>query len=1246
MKEQGERDDQVVQQLVSSTPYAWGTELMLDSIRSNLVQKGIAVPTADTPLFVYSRIISIWKPERMKEVVELVVASRMAVSNVGLGGVLFKWDPRYSVHAEQLSKQRRKAGSESMPLVEKRAEYVWDAIVNGDAQLLADEPDFGKMKGRLGRKTDLTGWPYSRPRYLMHDLLDVPVVELAGKKIIGPDILEVRGSDALVVIDKSDPAKWVPRQVSIAGWQAVKIEDNIGYGLWQPYDQDEMRQEHIVAKKEGRAANPLNWGGDLREIMNSFTEAARLYQKALGFQPGEENQAAERVSKQQQEVPKDDGAMAEALRKLGKSSLEGDDITLYRKEVLTRGFPQFAGGVAELARLGRHYLHLRGHIVSAQYAERLAHLVLDDQFSFSSCLQECVISSDPIDIMGPLFVFLCDSLSGVRDEVFALGVPAQGTVAIVLTQHLGNDGKMREGLVLSGAVYRWATFARPVTPSFVHVLALGHDEIAEHHRISALLPSSVQRSNNNVARVSAAALADSKCATTSKLVHLCRVPAALLLPRDASSLQSWIGSLFAENAQLDKMALRLQPDEGTEGRDHRLVEVTRGGSLSHLVKAANDMLESHGAVCLRQEVGNVLYDGRRVSLRVIVSSVFPGKYQCDGGYVQVASDVESITSNFGGGKALPWSQFSLDKATETAVKKAARDAVEGLNLGLSHDLQLRLAGVDIVLELQASGKCVPWVIDVNPRPAGLRHATAFQSPSLLWEKSSFGLVSLIEADADDWHIPLLKVSQAEVDELAEYLSRSLETDKDPHLLLKQGRACMVLGDILNQDRTLKIDLNCVARSPAIRARIAAAIADPGLDYIAFQCAFLAAANEHEMDDFEHSLKSLQRPRVQQVTVSKCESRSGMRIGLSSGNASDNWTHTKLRGSAVLNCAIDLGDAAVVSVSAERLFEQDVVVLESNDALPPSGIKRAVFRNGIAECIEFANGEKSTKAAWCTLADINDMADPLRMLKFAITFAGGLSGVALRLFNGGVSRSGFASSSTVACNLLNGLYRACGVEVEISHLGSLALLFENQLGLKSGRQDVDGPLFSGLKNITYRSTTGVVLPEIEKLNVPLNIVLVDTGVRRPADSSLTRGLNMRHLSFLSREPAAFLCVRKSLGLHFEIVEAVKAANWPLVGRLFSEYMALREVIDPTATGEKHVLRVQLFDRLLAEGLVYGGMFSGAMGGGIAMLVPIPDKKAALLTRLREIAAEKDSVFRHMVQIDFKVNTLGIEAAIHP
>jgi hypothetical protein len=87
------------------------------------------------------------------------------------------------------------------------------------------------------------------------------------------------------------------------------------------------------------------------------------------------------------------------------------------------------------------------------------------------------------------------------------------------------------------------------------------------------------------------------------------------------------------------------------------------------------------------------------------------------------------------------------------------------------------------------------------------------------------------------------------------------------------------------------------------------------------------------------------------------------------------------------------------------------------------------------------------------------------------------------------------------------------------------------------------------------------------------------------------------------------------------------------------MLLREAIDPGATGPNHVLRTDLFELLRQEGLVWGGMLGGAMGGGVAMLVP----RAApeLIEQRLSALAAASPVFASMQTIRFSVNTNGIQ-----
>ena len=505
-------------------------------------------------------------------------------------------------------------------------------------------------------------------------------------------------------------------------------------------------------------------------------------------------------------------------------------------------------------------------------------------------------------------------------------------------------------------------------------------------------------------------------------------------------------------------------------------------------------------------------------------------------------------------------------------------------------------------------------------------------------------------------------------------------------------------------------------------------------YAAFMNQFLSAANERELLDFERCAQTLLRDTplpdpahvrlvlepapplpaesssgvaAEDACVNAVEHvcSSGMRIGISSANASDNWTNAKLRGGDVVNVSVNLDGEVPMRASLE-LLHQPVVVLASTDRLvsaPASAAPHVSVRDveGGMRCVEAVFSEQLGNLH--LLADHKDPTDHLRMLKAALfftrifsdpsssstsaccfssplspsqasahlatelsRFTQGHGGFRLSLINRGPSRSGFASSSAVAFNLLKLLYCASGqYELATANqqliMGSMVLLFENRLGLKSGRQDVDGLLPNGLKLLHYGAAHSgdFLCPRIEYLpsfpfeQLPSHIMLVDTGIPRAAHLDLRRGLNMRHWALLSRDSTRFPALRRSYAVHRAIVECLSRHDWPRLGQLFLKYMALRETMDPGATAsvldydcecddkdsktgsqEQHessaaaggtgevsfqvkahvkananakakvkVLRL-LFDPLLEAGLIHGGMFTGAMGGGVAMLVLTP------------------------------------------
>jgi galactokinase/mevalonate kinase-like predicted kinase len=300
-----------------------------------------------------------------------------------------------------------------------------------------------------------------------------------------------------------------------------------------------------------------------------------------------------------------------------------------------------------------------------------------------------------------------------------------------------------------------------------------------------------------------------------------------------------------------------------------------------------------------------------------------------------------------------------------------------------------------------------------------------------------------------------------------------------------------------------------------------------------------------------------------------------------------------------------------------------------------------------------------------------VAEPQRVLADVERFTGG-RGLRLAVESDGPSRSGFASSSCVALGLLRVLYEASAQAAltEPESLSSMALLLENEVGLKSGKQDTDGPLYPGVKALEYPPTTGFLVSSVRPLALDEralgeNLVLVNSGIERPPATGLRRGLNMRHYSYLSRDPRRFPAVMRSLEVHEAIVVALQGADWPRLGALFGEYLDLRATIDPGATESRYdaaagcsVLRLPL-ERLRDAGLIEGGMYTGAMGGGCMMLVAtargreaVPSnagettRLAQALLDLTEWTAGDARPFARLELYRYAINTRGLEYARRP
>jgi hypothetical protein len=110
--------------------------------------------------------------------------------------------------------------------------------------------------------------------------------------------------------------------------------------------------------------------------------------------------------------------------------------------------------------------------------------------------------------------------------------------------------------------------------------------------------------------------------------------------------------------------------------------------------------------------------------------------------------------------------------------------------------------------------------------------------------------------------------------------------------------------------------------------------------------------------------------------------SGMRLSLSSANASDNWTFSKLEpmGGRAFNCSLllEVGSQFNIKVLVTLLkgepSQPTTLILESEDSLPPAGLKTFILKTGDLPDDNF-------------FSYFEDSSDLFRLMKHALVFTG-------------------------------------------------------------------------------------------------------------------------------------------------------------------------------------------------------------------------------------------------------------------
>ena len=285
------------------------------------------------------------------------------------------------------------------------------------------------------------------------------------------------------------------------------------------------------------------------------------------------------------------------------------------------------------------------------------------------------------------------------------------------------------------------SLASPLLPDSVHFLCLSPET---HRRYSRIYEAAKVFQVNPYA---AAEAADDKYACFLRWRQAgIPTPDAIRIP-GADSSKSLVlevaanafHALFADATE--EVTLLVQPNRGTEGRGARAFT---GSPEWKIFLEKNPDLLGHiqniacrDEVLLRRGVGNVLLQSAPGAEFVYFDvRVNTANGKAESGFIMAAQPREIIASPSHGGRIVEWKPkreflFQVKPGANTfpetqemwdRVKQIAEQAAAGFP-------ECRLAGIDIRLDRfeKPTPHWVPWVLDLNPRPAGLTHARYFDT---------------------------------------------------------------------------------------------------------------------------------------------------------------------------------------------------------------------------------------------------------------------------------------------------------------------------------------------------------------------------------------------------------------------------------------------------------------------------------------------------------------------------------------
>ena len=338
---------------------------------------------------------------------------------------------------------------------------------------------------------------------------------------------------------------------------------------------------------------------------------------------------------------------------------------------------------------------------------------------------------------------VCGELLGFANELYPLLLDAGwhnagragGPLFNVLGVHqdwLTSAGEARRALFVdarSGAFVE-RSFVRPLSLDSVHFLYLGgRQELERHAALAARLAFAYPLNHPEATHA-----CDRKSETFRALSAAgVPTPATLVLPAHTPT-ETLAATLVAAGVNDWPAGFVLQPDDGSEGRGVAAFEAARDGAVDPAVIEQLRELLAEGDVVVRERLAGLRFVEGEVdfSADLRVNVAWDGdRYRAESGYLQVATTPEAFASSVGrGGRIVKLSEgalagLGLRSESCAEVLALACAAAEALGRGGAGARRLALVGLDLKLTMREEGRVGAWVLDANPRPAGLSYCEYF-----------------------------------------------------------------------------------------------------------------------------------------------------------------------------------------------------------------------------------------------------------------------------------------------------------------------------------------------------------------------------------------------------------------------------------------------------------------------------------------------------------------------------------------